>query len=249
MPRRDLRRLKTLFVLANAFFLSLACLPVQQVGTQQNPGQVGGALPDSNFGADQFIGQTQEQFEGQENLDIYTVQPTDFGGFTTPTFPQPTITQPTIPQPTLSQGPQHISTGSCPFDAVAAENAIVQETNNFRQQNGGSTSYQLHEGLWEMARDWSMQMGGRGNLQHRSSSSLLQFAGRFGFRSVGENIALAGGYGFGSPSQVAHQFVHQQWANSSGHRAAMLDRNNRLIGAGVYCANDGTVFATQNFGY
>ncbi len=36
--------------------------------------------------------------------------------------------------------------------------------------------------------------------------------------------------------------------NSSGHRDNMLSPTYNLVGIGVYCASDGTVWATQDFG-
>lgn len=38
------------------------------------------------------------------------------------------------------------------------------------------------------------------------------------------------------------------WMNSPGHRANLLSGLYEVIGVGIVCAPDGTVWVTQNFG-
>ncbi len=92
-------------------------------------------------------------------------------------------------------------------------------------------------GLSAAARAWSQEMS-RTGFRHSNLSRL--FSGRFDF--VGENIAWARGTG------VAAGTIHRNWMHSDGHRENILARAYDAVGIGVYCAADGTMWATENFG-
>jgi uncharacterized protein YkwD len=87
------------------------------------------------------------------------------------------------------------------------------------------------------AANWSRQMAASG-FRHSDISQLLT-SGRFGL--VGENIAW--GKGAGMTAGV----LHVAWMKSDGHRKNMLLPGFQVVGIGVYCAPDGTMWATQNF--
>jgi uncharacterized protein YkwD len=87
------------------------------------------------------------------------------------------------------------------------------------------------------ARQWSATMSVSG---FRHSQITRLFAGRFDV--VAENIAWASGSG------VTAGVIHLNWMHSSGHRENILGNGLDAIGIGVYCAADGTMWATQNFG-
>ncbi len=75
---------------------------------------------------------------------------------------------------------------------------------------------------------------------HHSNISALLNDGRLSW--VGENIAWARGAG------VASSTMHSMWMQSQGHRNNMLSPTYDVVGIGVYCAPDGTLWATQSFG-
>jgi uncharacterized protein YkwD len=75
---------------------------------------------------------------------------------------------------------------------------------------------------------------------HHSNITNLLGDGRLSY--VGENIAWAGGAGVGSGT------LHTMWMQSQGHRDNILSPTYNVVGIGVYCAADGTIWATQSFG-
>ena len=82
---------------------------------------------------------------------------------------------------------------------------------------------------------WSSNMSGNG-FRHSNIGSLL---GPYNF--VGENIAM------GSRG-VAAGALHNAWMHSDGHRANMLAPGYTHIGIGAFCAPDGSIWLTQEFG-
>lgn len=95
----------------------------------------------------------------------------------------------------------------------------------------------LDGSLTSSARAWSAQMSRTG---FRHSNITLLFQGRFD--EVAENIAWASGSG------ATSGLVHLMWMQSPGHRENMLAAGLDAVGVGVYCAPDGTMWATQQFG-
>ncbi|HEX5096541.1 MAG TPA: CAP domain-containing protein, partial [Acidimicrobiia bacterium] len=92
-------------------------------------------------------------------------------------------------------------------------------------------------GLAQYATDWSRDMSVNG-FRHSNLGNLLN-GGRFGL--VGENIA-SGSAG------VSAGGLHVAWMHSDGHRSNMLSPGFDLVGIGVYCAPNGSMFATTSFG-
>ncbi|MDT0276572.1 CAP domain-containing protein [Blastococcus goldschmidtiae] len=95
--------------------------------------------------------------------------------------------------------------------------------------------------LAEVAADWSEAMAGTGVLEHQDMRSLLDRDELDGFSGVGENIFTASGP---VPAGVAHV----GWMRSDGHRANVLNPGWNRLGIGVFCAPDGSTWATQQFG-
>ncbi len=85
---------------------------------------------------------------------------------------------------------------------------------------------------------WSGEMS-RSGFRHSNIGRLL---GDGRLNLVGENIAWARG------STVTAASLHIAWMESSGHRANLLSPSYQVVGIGVHCAGDGTMYATQEFG-
>jgi uncharacterized protein YkwD len=90
--------------------------------------------------------------------------------------------------------------------------------------------------LASYATNWSKKMAAQGSLYHSNIGSLL---GPYNY--VGENIAT------GSKG-VPDSALHINWMHSQAHRDNMLAPGFRNVGIGVYCAPNGSIWATQEFG-
>ncbi len=86
------------------------------------------------------------------------------------------------------------------------------------------------------ASTWSANMAGNG-FRHSAIGDLL---GTYNF--VGENIA-AGSAG------TLEGALHDAWMHSDGHRSNILAPGFGRVGVGVYCAPDGSMFLTEDFGH
>ncbi|MFN8015484.1 MAG: CAP domain-containing protein [Acidimicrobiia bacterium] len=86
------------------------------------------------------------------------------------------------------------------------------------------------------ARNWSVAMANSNSFAHSNLYPLLNR-----FTIAAENIGLAGP---GAKSSA----LHLAWMNSTGHRVNLLAPNLDVIGIGVYCAPDGRLWVTQQFG-
>jgi|GEM_PF-1992167 len=90
--------------------------------------------------------------------------------------------------------------------------------------------------LYNNSRNWSIQMANSNSFAHSNLYPLLNT-----FYVAAENIGLAGA---GAKSGA----IHKAWMNSTGHRINLLGRNLDVVGIGVYCAPDGRMWVTQQFG-
>jgi uncharacterized protein YkwD len=88
------------------------------------------------------------------------------------------------------------------------------------------------------SRSWSAEMA-RSGFRHSDLQRLLT-DGRFNL--VAENIAWARG------GSVTAATLHVAWMESDGHRRNLLSPALQVVGIGVYCGGDGTMWATQAFG-
>jgi len=133
--------------------------------------------------------------------------------------------------------------GSCTTNVGGAatdrEAAIAAEY--FARLNEERAARGLHAlawdgGLADHARAWSVEMQASNSFRHSNLNPLLGT-----YSAAAENIAR-GGRG------VTAGAVHLAWMKSDGHRHNILAPNLDVIGIGVYCAPDGSLWATQQFG-
>ncbi|MFN8035601.1 MAG: CAP domain-containing protein [Acidimicrobiia bacterium] len=121
-----------------------------------------------------------------------------------------------------------------------AESAIARDM--FARVNAERAARGLPALVWDdtlsvHARSWSQQMAKDGGFRHSDLTPLLDR-----FTAAAENIAYARGAG------TTAGLVHDAWMESDGHRANILAPNLDVIGIGVVCAPDGTMWATQQYG-
>ncbi|MGY1915953.1 CAP domain-containing protein [Blastococcus sp. SYSU DS0973] len=129
-------------------------------------------------------------------------------------------------------------------DAADPEERIAREI--FDRVNDERRARDLEPVAWneelaEVARDWSAAMAERGVLEHQDVREVLSREALSGFSGLGENIFTASGP---VPAGVAHV----GWMRSDGHRVNVLNPGWNRLGVGVFCAPDGSVWATQEFG-
>lgn len=135
-----------------------------------------------------------------------------------------------------------IQAGNYPqSDAVA--NEMLRLMNQERAKSGAQPLQQV-SALDTIAATWSDRMAGEGRLYHNPQFGQLTFA--TGANRAAENVAY-GSRTPGSPEQLA-QTLFNQWMNSPGHRANILNANYNAIGFGVSIDSRGGYYATHNFG-
>lgn len=120
-----------------------------------------------------------------------------------------------------------------------SENTIAQDM--FARVNAergarGLRALNWDNGLASNARNWSVNMSANNNFAHSNLYPLLER-----FQTAAENIGV-GGRGTTSGA------LHVAWMRSTGHRVNLLAPNLDVIGIGVFCAPDGRLWATQQFG-
>lgn len=129
-------------------------------------------------------------------------------------------------------------------DAAAPEEqmarAIFDRVNAERAERG-IEALAWNEELAAVARDWSAEMAETGQLRHQDLGQLIRREDLSGFQAIGENVFQATG-------PVPAGTMHAGWMRSDGHRANVLNPGWDRIGIGVHCAEDGSVWATQQFG-
>lgn len=133
---------------------------------------------------------------------------------------------------------------SVPVPAVAPANPaagvsqqeLVDATNRFRERNDLPALEPMPE-LNAVAQDWSNRMAREDRLYHNP-----HFVNAYpaGWRYASENVLQ-------NWSNANADVLVNQWANSPGHRANMLDPTITHIGVGVADAASGKRYATQNF--
>lgn len=95
--------------------------------------------------------------------------------------------------------------------------------------------------LAAVARQWSKEMARTGRFKHQDTQALLQRDRVSGFAAIGENIFRATG-------PVSAGRIHAGWMRSDGHRANVVNPGWNRVGIGVFCADDCSVWATEEFG-
>ena len=127
---------------------------------------------------------------------------------------------------------------------VPAEQRMAQalfDRVNVERENRGLGPVAWNDALAGVAREWSEDMAGTGRLEHQDVRSLLERDELSGFTGIGENV-------FTASAPVPAGVAHVGWMRSAGHRANVLDPGWDRLGGGVFCADDGSVWATQQFG-
>ena len=87
------------------------------------------------------------------------------------------------------------------------------------------------------AANWSKTMANGNSLYHSNISTLL---GPYTFDYVGENIATGS-------AGVSAGALHVAWMHSQEHRDNILSPGYQQVGIGVYCAPNGSIWATTEF--
>jgi uncharacterized protein YkwD len=130
-------------------------------------------------------------------------------------------------------------------EANEIEKRAFEMTNAAREEKGLPPLVWAPD-LCTMARAHSENMVRRGFFAHETPDGLrmvdrAHLAGIGHFKVLGENIAY--NQGFDDPGG----FAVERWMLSPGHRANILNREFLQSAIGVFVANDGTVYLTQEF--
>lgn len=177
---------------------------------------------------------------------IPTTPPTTVAPTTT-TPPTTTAPTTTTPPSTAAQTPPVTVTPVVTTPPTTAPPAVSNSTKEarvaqemYQRLNAERAARGLPALGWDgalaaRAKDWSVTMQQSG-FRHSDLHPLL---GRFYIAA--ENI------GTGSARSTSGA-VHTAWMRSTTHRVNLLAPNLDVVGIGVYCAADGTMWATQNFG-
>jgi uncharacterized protein YkwD/ribosomal protein L24E len=131
-----------------------------------------------------------------------------------------------------SKGPKCAPRKTTKLEAAAAD--LFDRMNSERLARG-LPALAWNPSLASYAAAWSKTMGGS-NLHH---SNIGQLLGPFDY--VGENIATGSA---GVPASA----LHIAWMHSLEHRDNILSPGFQNVGVGVYCAPNGSIWATTEFG-
>jgi uncharacterized protein YkwD len=96
--------------------------------------------------------------------------------------------------------------------------------------------------LTNLGNDWARAMASSAGFNHRNLQPVLDSPYFVGYVSLGENIY------WGSGAKAASGAAHQAWMQADGHRRNMLNPGFDTVGIGVYCAGDGKLWLSVNFG-
>ncbi len=105
----------------------------------------------------------------------------------------------------------------------------------------GLAPVEWDEELAAVARSWSAEMARTGQLRHQDIGGLLAREDLSDLQGIGENV-------FRSTGPVPAGTIHAGWMRSAGHRVNVVNPGWNRLGVGVLCAEDGSVWATQEFG-
>ena len=78
-------------------------------------------------------------------------------------------------------------------------------------------------------------------LRHQDMGPLLAHEELSDLQGIGENV-------FQSTGPVPAGTIHAGWMRSDDHRVNVVNPGWNRLGVGVHCAEDGSVWATQEFG-
>jgi uncharacterized protein YkwD len=137
-----------------------------------------------------------------------------------------------------SQPPPETGESAPPEQRMARD---IFDRVNAEREARGVQPVTWNEDLAAIARSWSEEMASRGQLEHQDVREILQGDELSGFTSVGENV-------FESTGPVPAGAIHAGWMRSDSHRGNVVNPGWNRLGVGVVCADDGSVWATQEFG-
>lgn len=148
-----------------------------------------------------------------------------------------------VPRPSGAEAPtpQDPPPGGSDAPAAQAMARDVFDRVNAERAARGLAPVQWSDELAGVAREWSQAMADRGVLEHQDPRELLQREELSGFQGVGENIFTASG-------PVTSGRIHAGWMRSKDHRGNVVNPGWNRLGVGIFCAPDGSVWATQEFG-
>ena len=131
-----------------------------------------------------------------------------------------------------------------PAEASAAEREMEQDildrVNDERAERGlGPVEWD--EDLAAVGRSWSAEMARTEHLRHQDMGALLAREELSDLQGIGENV-------FQSTGPVPAGTIHAGWMRSDDHRVNVVNPGWNRLGIGVHCAEDGSVWATQQFG-
>jgi uncharacterized protein YkwD len=112
---------------------------------------------------------------------------------------------------------------------------------NAERAERGLAPVEWDEKLAAVARDWSAEMARTEQLRHQEIGSLLAREDLSHLQGIGENVFQATG-------PVPAGTIHAGWMRSDDHRVNVVNPGWNRLGVGVHCAEDGSVWATQEFG-
>lgn len=120
------------------------------------------------------------------------------------------------------------------------ERDILDRVNAERAERGLAL-VEWDEELAAVARSWSAEMARTGQLRHQDIGALLARDDLSDLQGIGENVFQATG-------PVPAGTIHAGWMRSDDHRVNVVNPGWNRLGVGVHCAEDGSVWATQEFG-
>jgi hypothetical protein len=126
-------------------------------------------------------------------------------------------------------------------DAPGAMEREIFERVNAEREERGLDPVAWDDTLAGLARDWSREMADSGRLRHQDLGTVIQEGEVEGYASLGENI-------FSGTGPVTAGRVHEGWMRSEDHRGNVLEPGWDRLGIGVVCTEDGSTWATQEFG-
>ncbi len=169
---------------------------------------------------------------------------------TTVARPRPTTTttrpaaprQTSAPRPATSAPPTTMAPALAPAPAPPTRAAQVAADlfvrMNAERAARGVAPLHWDGGLASSATSWSAHLEAIGSLVHSNVNLLLGSR----FDEVAENIGYVSGAGATSGA------MHVDFMQSAHHRDAMLSGALDVVGIGVTCAPDGTMWVTEQFG-
>jgi uncharacterized protein YkwD len=123
--------------------------------------------------------------------------------------------------------------GCMPDDA----RTFLDRTNALRKANGVAALTE-HDTLTQKAESWAQHMASTGRLEHSTLSAGLS---SLNWTALGENV------GYSSPTSNTLLTIHNQFVNSTPHRAILLDRRFTHMGVGVAKDSSGRIWVAEVF--